>query len=86
MVVKISQGFLNKPEDSGYYLKDNIKPPEDIQYLIFVLKNVLFVEVQINGCRLVAKSHPTLCDPMDSSMTGFPVLHYLPEFAQTHVH
>ena len=25
----------------------------------------------------------TLCDPMDS---GFPVLHYLPEFAQTHVH
>ena len=23
---------------------------------------------------------------MDSSMAGFPVLHYLPEFAQTHVH
>ena len=28
----------------------------------------------------------TLCDPMDCSMPGFPVLHYLPEFAQTHVH
>ena len=27
-----------------------------------------------------------LCDPMDCSMPGFPVLHYLPEFAQTHVH
>ena len=27
-----------------------------------------------------------LCDPMDYSMPGFPVLHYLPEFAQTHVH
>ena len=27
-----------------------------------------------------------LCDPMDSGMLGFPVLHYLPEFAQTHVY
>ena len=37
-------------------------------------------------CCSVAKSHPTLCGPMDCSMPGFPVLHYLPEFAQTHVH
>ena len=29
---------------------------------------------------------PTLCDPMDCSMPGFPVLHRLPELAQTHVH
>ena len=29
---------------------------------------------------------PTLCDPMDCSTPGFPVLHHLPEFAQTHVH
>ena len=28
----------------------------------------------------------TLCDPMDCSTPGFSVLHYLPEFAQTHVH
>ena len=28
----------------------------------------------------------TLHNPMDSSTPGFPVLHYLPEFAQTHVH
>ena len=25
-------------------------------------------------------------DPMDCSMPGFPVLHYLPEIVQTHVH
>jgi len=37
-------------------------------------------------CCSVAKSCPTLCDPMDSSTPGFPVLHYLPEFAQIHVH
>ena len=31
-------------------------------------------------------SHVWLCDPMDCSTPGFPVLHYLPEFAQTSVH
>ena len=28
----------------------------------------------------------TLCDPMDCSMPGFPVLHHLLEVPQTHVH
>ena len=28
----------------------------------------------------------TVCDSMDCSMPGFPLLHYLPEFAQIHVH
>ena len=28
----------------------------------------------------------TLCDPVDCSTPGFPVLHCLPEFAQTHAH
>ena len=31
-------------------------------------------------------SHVQLCDSMDCNMPGFPVLPYLPEFAQTHVH
>ena len=33
-----------------------------------------------------AQSCPTLCDPMDCSTPGFPVHHYLSEFAQTLVH
>ena len=37
-------------------------------------------------CCSVAKSCPTLCDPTNCSTPGFPVLHYLPEFALTHVH
>ena len=38
-------------------------------------------------CCSVTESCTTLCEPVDcSSMPGFPVLHYLPEFAQTHVH
>ena len=32
------------------------------------------------------KSCLTLCDPMDCSMPGFPVVHYLLEIAQTHGH
>ena len=34
----------------------------------------------------VAKLCPTLCYPVNCRTSGFPVLHYLPEFAQTHVH
>ena len=34
----------------------------------------------------VTQSCPTLCNPMDCSTPGFPVLHYLLEFAQTHIH
>ena len=30
--------------------------------------------------------NPTLCDPMDCSLQGFPVHHQFPELAQTHVH
>ena len=37
-------------------------------------------------CCSVTQSCPTLCDPMDCSTPGFPVLHHLPEFSQTHVH
>ena len=34
----------------------------------------------------ISQSCPTLCDPMDCSMSGFPVHIQLPELTQTHVH
>ena len=34
----------------------------------------------------VTQSCPTLCDPMDCSPPGFPVLHHLLELTQTQVH
>ena len=34
----------------------------------------------------VSQSCPTLCDPMNRSSPGLPVLHQLPEFTQTHIH
>ena len=36
-------------------------------------------------CCSVTKLHPILCDTMNWSTPGFPVLHYLAEFAQNHV-
>ena len=33
----------------------------------------------------VTLSCPTPCNPMDCSMTGFPVHHQLPELAQIHI-
>ena len=37
-------------------------------------------------CSSVLQLGPTLCDPLYCSMLGFPVLHHLLEFAQTHIH
>ena len=37
-------------------------------------------------CCLVAQLCPALCNPMDWDTPDFPVLHHLPELAQTHVH
>ena len=51
--------------------------PEHCVYLVFIAHN------QFSS---VTQSCPTLCDPMDCSIPGFPVHHQLPERAQTHVH
>ena len=51
-----------------------IRIPETITTLL-----IGFVVVQSLSCL-------TLCNPMDYSMPGFPVLHYFLEFAQTQVH
>ena len=47
------------------------------------------VFVQLQWCiqfSSISQLCPTLCDPMDCSMKGFPVYHQLSELAQTHVH
>ena len=42
--------------------------------------------ISIHFSYSVTKLCLTLCDPMDCSTPGFPVPHYLLEFAETHVH
>ena len=55
-----------------------------ISWLLWIM--LQWTRRHICCCRSVAKSCPTLCEPMDCSTPGLPVLHYLPEFVQTHVH
>ena len=43
-------------------------------------------EGNFDFCCSVAKTCLTLCDPMNCSTPGPPVLHYLPGFVQIHVH
>ena len=45
-------------------------------------ESVFSVAVQFSS---VSQSCPTLCEAMNRSTPGFPVLHHLPELAQTHV-
>ena len=40
----------------------------------------------MRGCCSFAQLRTTLCDQVGYPMTGFPVLHQLPELTQTHVH
>ena len=58
-----------------------IEQKSGIQHIIYFVSRKDF-----KNCCSIAKPCLTLCNPMDCSMPGFPVLHYLLEFAQTHVH
>ena len=58
--------------------------PHSVSLLISYFLNT--VEAPEALCCLIAKPCPTFCNPMNCSTTGFPVLHYLPEFAKTLVH
>jgi len=44
---------------------------------------VPFLTIQFSS---VTQLCPTLCNPMNGSMTGLPVHHQHPEFTQTHAH
>ena len=52
------------------------------------LWNIYHITILIydSCCCSVAKSCPALWDPLNYSTPGFPVLHYLLEFVQSHVH
>ena len=49
-------------------------------------KSRCFGKIGVLICCSVTQLCLTLCDPIDCSMPDFPVLHHLPELAQTHVH
>ena len=54
--------------------------------LSWICSLLIFIVAVNYCCCSVAKSCLTLCNPRNHSMPVFPVLQYLPELAQTHVH
>ena len=64
----------------GFPITFSLSPPEWVwRKLTGTATSVVF------PCS-AAQSCPPLCDPMDCSTPGFPVLHQLSELAQTHAH
>jgi len=55
-------------------------------FVSYKLNYLNWEPAEVVCCCSFAQFCPTLCDPMDCSTPGFPVLHYHPELAQTHVH
>ena len=58
-------------------------------HMIILKSNFIFWDLFWYDAWLSQFSHSVVSDslwPMDCSMPGFPVLHDLPEFTQTHVH
>ena len=72
----------------GQSFSFNISPSNEHSVLIsFRIDRFDLLVLQIYLCCCsVAQLCPTLCDSMACDMSGIPVLHYLPEFSQTHVH
>ena len=65
-----------KPENTGVgslFLLQGIFLTQELNWNLLHCKRILIC------CCSVAKSHPTLCYPMDCSMPGLPVHHQLPE-------
>ena len=52
-----------------------------ISYISCIGRQILFC-----CCCSLAQLFLTVCNPTDCSMPNLPILHYLPEFAQTRVH
>ena len=89
-LVKGKQEEPKEPQTGTFRLqKRNILGDKEGYDTHIMIKEAILQEdiiIQCCCCCSVTQSCPTLSDPMDCSTPGFPVLHSLPDFAQTHVH
>ena len=88
-------GSLSLIEYFGFH-SFSLKYPSSFSFLeknwSFITSSVKLSKIPLGGVTaffavaVQSLNHVWLCNPMDCSMSGFPVLHYLPEFPQIHVH
>ena len=67
-------------------VSSHIKNGVRLVRLLITVTECIFVSVFVRCCFSVAKSCPTLCNPVNWNTPGFPVPHNLPELAQIHIH
>ena len=87
IIWRINEVFISKTEYHSHqreqYNRNNTKLSFYQEANAEVLIMTQMSSVQFNS---VTQSCPTLCNPMDCSMPGFPVYHHLPDFPHTYVH
>ena len=73
-----------QPDKETEEIEPQFQGNSKIKVQYFKIGNIEpFSSVQFSS---VTQLCPTLCDPMNHSMSGLPVYHQVPEFTQTHVH
>ena len=80
VVVRTCSTIFMTNENGYFFLVPNFTNKLFDQHIIYLGEHSMCT------LRAVAKSCLTLFDPMNCRMLGFLILHYLPQFAQTHVH
>ena len=82
MSLPILQSFLDQEREGHIDVRPLIRPV--CLYFLNGIQILLFNHDKPFSS--VAQSYPTLCNPMNRSTPGLPVLHQLPGFTQTHIH
>ena len=79
--------MLCKSWKTDYIINEhNILTISNLKTLRLVFYSLLVSEISKRPCCSVAQSCLALCDPMDCSTSGFPILHHLLESDKTPVH
>ena len=73
--------FLEKISVKSNFFPFGESPAEPVLELWLLHRRALSSSSGVTSCCSVTQLCLTLCDPMDCSMPGFPVLHYLLELA-----
>ena len=85
--IRIFQGRAKAFCGGSFVVRMTPGCPDRVKIFLSVSVRVFLNEISIwISCCSVAQLCPTLCDPMNYSTAGFPIIHHLPGFAQTHVH
>ena len=83
-------GLFSASQSLSYTSRPSIQAPspenhQDLSRQSETCLSFIRALITLKSSCSVTKSYLTLCHPTACSMPGFPVLHYLSEFAETHV-